>query len=246
MARVRAAILAAGRGVRMGGDVPKTLVPVDGHEPLLYYIIRSLKVAGVTDLLIVTGHRHHDVEDHAAKYGEGLELAFIFNARYASWGNFHTVRLAIDQSPGVDLLVVNSDIVVHPDVHRRVLKAPGDLVLAAERRYRLDEEDMRVWLQGDRVRGIGKDIPRAHSHGEYAGVSLLRPDGARVYSGIASGLEWRGETHGYYEDVYALMLGRVEARAAFVSVGEYAEVDEPKDMAAAAAVIERHTAAWES
>jgi choline kinase len=246
MARVRAAILAAGRGFRMGGDVPKTLIPIDGHEPLLYYLILGLKVAGVTDVLIVTGHRHHDVEDHASKYGEGLEVAFVGNARYASWGNFHSVRLAIDQSPGVDLLVVNSDVVVHPNVFHRVLTAPGDLVLATEQKYRLDEEDMRVWLKGDRVRGIGKELPRAHSHGEYAGVSLLRPDAARAYSEIASDLEWRGETHGYYEDVFALMLGHVDARAASVAAGEYAEVDEPNDMAGAAAVIERHAAAWES
>jgi choline kinase len=221
-------------------------VPVDGHEPLLYYIMRGLKVAGVTDLLIVTGHRRHDVEDHASKHGEGQEMSFVFNARYASWGNFHSVRLAIDQSPGVDLLVVNSDIVVHPDVYRKVLAAPGDLVLATERKFRLDEEDMRVWLQGNRVRAIGKAIPRAHSHGEYAGVSLLGPDAARAYAGIASGLEWSGETAGYYEDVYQLMLGSVDARATFVSSGEYAEVDEPNDMAAAAAVVERNAAAWES
>lgn len=245
MAPVRATVLAAGRGIRMGGDIPKTLVPVDEHEPLLYYIMRGLRVAGVTDLLIVTGHKHADVEDHAAKYGEGLEITFVFNARYASWGNFHSVRMAIDQSPGFDLLVVNSDVVVHPDVYRRVLGTPGDLVLATEQRFRLDEEDMRVWLQGDRVRGIGKDLKRAHSHGEYDGVSLLRPEAARAYAEIASDLEWGRNTRGYYEDIYASMLGRVDVRAAFVQAGEYAEVDEPKDLAVAAAVIERHAGAWE-
>jgi choline kinase len=244
VANVRAVVLAAGRGSRMGGEVPKTLIPINSREPLLYYILHGLKISGITDVMVVTGHRAADVEEHVAKHSEGLETSFIFNARYASWGNFHTVRLAIDQSPGFDLLVVNSDVVVPPDVYRRVLNTSGDLVLAIEQRLRLDEEDMRVGLRGDRIRAIGKNLKRALSHAEYDGVSLLRPGAARVYAEISTDLEWQRETSVYYEDVYARMLDRVDARAAFVARGEYAEVDVPEDLARAAAVIERHSDAW--
>jgi choline kinase len=238
---VRAAILAAGRGVRMGGRVPKTLIPVGDHESLLYYILNGLKKAGVDDLLVVTGYKAADVEEFVTKHSEGIETTFIFNARFASWGNFHSVRLAVDQSPGFDLLVVNSDVIVHPDVYARVLATRGDLVLAVERRARLDEEDMRVRLEGDRVRGLGKDLKMNLSHGEYDGVSLLRPGGAKLYADIASDLEWRRQTSVYYEDVYALMLDTIDARAAFVAPGEYAEVDVPEDLAAAEMVIERYS-----
>lgn len=230
----------------MGGELPKTLIPINGREPLLYYILNGLKISGITDVIVVTGYRPADLEEYVAKHSEGLETSFIFNARYSSWGNFHTVRLAIDQSPGFGLLVVNSDVVVHPEVYRRVLKTGGDLVLAIEERLRLDEEDMRVGLRGDRIRAIGKNLKRALSHAEYDGVSLLRPDAARVYADIATDLEWRRETSVYYEDVYARMLDRVDARATLVAPGEYAEVDVPDDLATAAAVIERHSDAWEA
>ena len=36
------------------------------------------------------------------------------------------------------------------------------------------------------------------------------------------------------------MVEQVDARAAEVAAGEYAEVDTPEDMSAAAAVIDRH------
>ena len=39
MAPVRAVVLAAGRGVRMGGRRPKTLIPVADKQPLLRYIL---------------------------------------------------------------------------------------------------------------------------------------------------------------------------------------------------------------
>jgi len=245
MAKLRAAVLAAGRGTRMGGATPKTLLPVDGREPLLHYILEGLAAAGVEDVLVVTGHRHDEIQQYVSSHRAGSDASFVRNARYASWGNFHTVRVALDQSPGMEILVVNSDVVVHPDVYRRVAATAGDLVLAVQRRRRLDEEDMRVQLSGDRVLAIGKDLLMPLSHGEYAGVSLLRGDATRLYSELSTELEWRAHTDLYYEDVYGLMLERkIDARAAFVDDGEYAEVDTPEDVAGAAAVIDRNSSAW--
>ncbi|MGH2808900.1 MAG: hypothetical protein ACRDKT_16670, partial [Actinomycetota bacterium] len=170
----------------------------------------------------------------------------VFNARWASWGNFHTVRMAIDQSPGFDLMTVNSDVMIHPEVFTRVTSSPGDLVLAAQRRPKLDPEDMRVELDGTKVRQIGKHVKMPRSHGEFAGVSLLRPPAASVYSDIATDLEWRAQTSGYYEDVYASMLDRVDVRAALVRSDEYAEVDMPEDMTDAREVLRHHHDAWPS
>jgi choline kinase len=225
----------------MGGAHPKTLLPLGDHRPMLSYILSGLKEAGVDDLFVVTGFMPGEVQDFVTEnWGEAT---YIHNARYASWGNFHTVRLAIDQSPGFDLMVVNSDIVVQPDVFRRVMAKEGDLVLAVQRRHRLDSEDMRVWLDKDRVRGVSKHLTNARSQGEFCGVSMLRGRAHRLYADIATEWQWRAHTHGYYEDVYNEMCGRVDVRASEVAAGEYAEVDTPEDVEAAVAVIERHHAA---
>jgi len=242
---VKGVILAAGRGVRMGGVEHKALVPIGDHQPLLHFLLRALTAVGVDDLLVVTGYRPKDVEDFVTTEWTGNEPTFIRNARYASWGNFHSLRLAIDQAPGADLLVLNCDIVVAPDVLKRALQTGGDLVLAVERRYKLDDEDMRVELSGEKVLYIGKDLSRRRSHGEFCGVSLLRREANRVYADLATEAEWRADTHVYYEDIYHQMLSRIEARAGTVREGEYAEVDEPEDLNAAARVIARHAGAWD-
>lgn len=245
MARVRAAILAAGRGIRMGGETPKTLIPVGNGYPLLYYILQGLKAAGVESAVVVTGFEPSRIHEYIAEHGTGLDVTYVFNARYASWGNFHSVRMALDQSPGHDLLVVNSDVVVNPDLYRRVATGAGDLVLAVEERYRLDDEDMKVELDGRRVVAIGKRHPARRSHGEFVGVSLLKRPAGRLYGDVCNAWQWRGTTSGYYEDVYAEMLERVDARAVRVEQGEYAEVDLPEDMSAAARVVERFQGAWD-
>jgi len=223
----------------MGGEIPKTLLPLNDKPCLLHYILEGLKQAGVTDLLVVTGFQPQSVQTFVTENWSD-EVVFVRNARYASWGNFHTVRVAIDQSPGYDLLVVNSDIVVKPDVFSRVARGPGELVLAGEQRLRFSEEDMRMRISADRVIAIGKNIRMALSHAEFCGVSLLRPLAAEVYAEIAGRLEWAARTNVYYEDAYGEMIDLLDVRAVPVTRGEYAEVDVPTDVAAALAVIEAH------
>jgi choline kinase len=228
----------------MGGERPKTLLPIKDGEPLLHYILAGLQVAEISDLLVVTGHERKQVERFVLDAWGENGVSFVFNARYASWGNFHSLRVALDQSPGHMVLAINSDVVVHPDVFRRTTGADGDLVLAVERRRRLDAEDMRVELKGSIVRSIGKNISMARSHGEFDGVSLLRAPAANLYLRLATDAEWGRTTSLYYEDIYQMMLPELDVRAAFVQPGEYAEVDQPGDVAPAQRVIESHAGAW--
>ena len=246
VAGVRAAVLAAGRGLRMGGRGAKTLFPIGDHQPLLYYILSGLERAGIRDVLIVTGFRPRDVESYVAEHDGGLETAFVRNARYATWGNFHSVRLALERSPNDDVMVVNSDVVVHPDVYRRVAESEGDLVLAVQERPDLDAEDMRVRVEDGRLLGIGKDLDMAVSHGEHSGVSLVRPAAARLYTEACTNLEWSGRTADYYEDVYSRLLKEVDGRVVPVAPSEYAEVDTPEDVARAAEIISHHASAWDT
>ena len=244
MAKLRAAVLAAGRGVRMGGIKPKTLISVGDHEPMLHYILRGLRAAEVDDLMVVTGFMAEAVTGYVAEHWGEDNVTYVRNPRYASWGNFHSARLAADQSPGFDLMIINCDIVIHPDVFKRVASTGGDLVLAVEQRYGLDKEDMRVRLDGSRVTDIGKDLEMQFSAGEFCGVSLMRADAQTVYRDLATAVEWERTSSLYYEDIYKQMIGSLDARAAEVRPGEYAEIDTPEDVRAAIDVIERHRGAF--
>jgi len=50
-----AIILAAGKGKRMGSDLPKVLLPVCGR-PMIRYVIDAVQAAGVKRVLIVVGY----------------------------------------------------------------------------------------------------------------------------------------------------------------------------------------------
>jgi len=56
-----AVIMAAGRGTRMGGDLPKVLFEAAG-KPLVRWVLDALEAAGVTDRIVVVGYRADLVE----------------------------------------------------------------------------------------------------------------------------------------------------------------------------------------
>ncbi len=60
-----AVILAAGKGTRMGGDLPKVLFEAAG-KPLVCWVLDALAAAGVHDRIVVVGYRADMVEQALA------------------------------------------------------------------------------------------------------------------------------------------------------------------------------------
>ncbi len=70
---VKAVILAAGKGTRMGGltrDLPKPMIPVLG-KPVVEHIMRRMIAAGVTDFVLVVKYLADTIKDH---FGDGSRL----------------------------------------------------------------------------------------------------------------------------------------------------------------------------
>ena len=60
-ARPIAVVLAAGKGTRMGSDLPK-VAHVAAGKPLVRWVVDALRAAGVDDCIVVVGHRAEVVE----------------------------------------------------------------------------------------------------------------------------------------------------------------------------------------
>jgi bifunctional UDP-N-acetylglucosamine pyrophosphorylase/glucosamine-1-phosphate N-acetyltransferase len=58
---VKAVILAAGKGVRMKSDRPKVLHELLGR-PILDFVLRNLRLAGVREIIVVVGHQAENVK----------------------------------------------------------------------------------------------------------------------------------------------------------------------------------------
>jgi L-glutamine-phosphate cytidylyltransferase len=127
---VRAIIVAAGRGRRLGGEtaeVPKCMVPVGGR-PILHWQLDALRAAGATDFVIVRGYLGERIQ------APDQRLRFVENAEWERNNILASLMFAAHEMDE-GFLFSYSDI-VFADEHARRLAASDDYAdLVVDRRW---------------------------------------------------------------------------------------------------------------
>ncbi len=101
--RVTAIVLAAGQGTRMKSALPKVLHPLAGR-PMIHHVVEAALQAGVTDVVVVTGHGREQVEAYLARaFGERVRMAVQAEQR----GTGHATQIALEKvDEGTELLLL--------------------------------------------------------------------------------------------------------------------------------------------
>jgi bifunctional UDP-N-acetylglucosamine pyrophosphorylase/glucosamine-1-phosphate N-acetyltransferase len=98
-----AVILAAGKGVRMHSQMPKVLHRVAG-KPMIWYVVKAVKEAGIDDIVLVVGHGREMVEDTLS----GENLRFVVQEQQLGTG--HALMQVQDSvNPAHTLIVLAGD-----------------------------------------------------------------------------------------------------------------------------------------
>jgi choline kinase len=230
-----AVILVAGVGSRLRPITdtrPKALAPV-GEETILGRAVRLLLDFGVSRLVLATGYREDAVRE--ALGGVAGEVIFCPNPRYDSTQNSVSLALCRDAVDGRSFFKLDGDVVFDPELLTRIAAPRAELSAGVDSSRKLDEEAMKVVVEGAQIRRFGKGVPLALSHGESIGIERV----ASAASGkLFDALDERiraGVTGLYYEDVYSQMIerGELSAEAADVSGLRWTEVDTFEDLEAA-------------
>jgi bifunctional UDP-N-acetylglucosamine pyrophosphorylase / glucosamine-1-phosphate N-acetyltransferase len=82
-----AIILAAGKGKRMGSDLPKVLLPVCGR-PMIRYVVDAVRATGIEQLGVVVGHRAELVRQELSG-----EAGITFAEQTEQLGTGHAVMM---------------------------------------------------------------------------------------------------------------------------------------------------------
>lgn len=234
-----AVILVAGVGSRLrsrSGDVPKCLVEVAGRT-ILDRAIDALVGHGISRIVLATGHRADLIR--AATRHAPVPVDLCPNARYASTQNSVSLALCRDAVADRAFFKLDGDLVFDPAVLARLDGSPAPLAVAVHRGAGIDEEAMKVRLDGaGRIVDFGKRIALADAGGESIGIERISAGASRsVFDALVKAGE-EGRHDLYYEDVYAsLVRTGLDARAADVTDLRWAEIDTPDD-------LDRASASW--
>lgn len=240
---MKAVILAAGVGSRLAPlthDRPKVLVEILGRS----FLVRQLELltrAGIPsrDVVIVGGYRIDRLREELARGGHACEV--VVNDRYEPWNNFYSLLVAAPALAGHDFLQLDGDVVLDAQLLPRLIAAPGEAVLAVDRRGELDDETMKVELEGDRVAAIAKPLDPARCAGEYVGVAKLSAAAAREVFAELAKFPAEGLTHEYYEHAFHRLAraGRVPFGVVDVHDCAVLEIDTVEDLRRAEALLSR-------
>jgi choline kinase len=237
-----AVILAAGVGSRMGNhtaDRPKCLLEVAPGETLLGLQLDRLFETGLVDrAVVVTGYRSDRVEDFVRHNAGSRQVDIAFNPFYEVSNNLHSLWLVRHQLARGGL-IVNGDDLFHPMLLDRALEAAGDVVVTINRKSGYDPDDMKVFVDGGRLRRIGKDLPLGEAQGEAIGVIRVSPLGAAWLGDALDELVRRGDRNVFYlRAVQRLIDGGLPVHTADITPIPWAEIDEARDLIAARARAE--------
>src|SRR5437773_1328626 len=109
---MKAVILAAGEGARMGpftASVPKVMIPV-GNRPLLESAIHALVENGVRDLVIVVGYRRERIQSQFQD-GKAFHARITYVTQTKQLGTAHAVAEARSHLEGPFLVLNGSNLV---------------------------------------------------------------------------------------------------------------------------------------
>src|SRR5258708_6744075 len=118
---MKAVILAAGRGTRMGEltqELPKPMLHVQGM-PILEHIVRGVMGAGIRQFCIITGYRAEVIESYlgdGARWGAAIGYA----RQTVQDGTGKAPGLAMDFAGADPFLLTYGDILVKPATYQRM------------------------------------------------------------------------------------------------------------------------------
>jgi choline kinase len=171
--RMKAIILAAGMGTRLGSMIPKPLTALRDEETILDFQVDKLAASiGVHNILVVVGYRKELIMD------KHPDLLYVYNPRYAQTNTAKSLLQALDKTGGEDVLWLNGDVFFDAAALQRILACPDSCCLVD--RKRCGEEEIKYACGPDGyVRDISKQV--AHPEGEALGINRIRASDVEAF-----------------------------------------------------------------
>ena len=242
---MRAIIIAAGRGSRLGENTderPKCMVEVGGRS-ILSYQLEALRAHGVDDLHVVRGYLAERLIVDGATYHHN-----------ADWPDNNIMVSLFCAAPAIegDLLTTYSDIVYGAPVVEAALGGDADVTLVVDRRWAdayegrhdhpVEQAELVEVDASGRVTRVGKWVGPEQAVGEFIGLARFTARGAEALNEAWASLQATHDFEGpwrhadpmrkaYLADLLEELVDRgVHVGCAYID-GGWREIDTVEDLA---------------
>ena len=162
---MRAIILAAGIGSRLGNPRPKPLTKLSTGELIMGRQVESLKqVVSVDDIFVVVGFKKDLIME------EFSELTYVFNNVHDRTNTSKSLLKALRKVSADDVIWLNGDVVFDPEVLARIVDSKTSCM--AVNTSSVAEEEVKYTLSPDgSINEVSKTVK--HALGESVGINKI-------------------------------------------------------------------------
>lgn len=142
---MKAIILAAGVGRRLGVDHPKCLLDFDGRS-LLQRHLDILVDHGIDDITIGVGHLANQVENAISESGHAEKVETVFNPDFAKGSvlSLWTMRSSI---AGEDVILMDADVLYDERMISRLIETQQDSAFLLDRGFEEGDEPVKLCVR---------------------------------------------------------------------------------------------------
>lgn len=232
---MRAILLLAGVGRRLGADRPKSLLEFGGKSLLARHVDALIDV-GATGLTIVVGHLQEQIRAEVARLARPLPIDFRVNEHYreGSVVSLWTARDALSASEPT--LVMDGDVLYPSLLLSRLRDGGGESALLVDRRSEETGEEMMVGVRGERAWTIARRVFQGDadgpwtSVGESVGFLKVGPAHAAPLREALEAHVAAGHRNTEYEAVYATFMRSNVVGVVDVGDAPWTEIDFEDDV----------------
>ena len=209
-----------------------------GRHAILEWQISQLRVAGIDEVVVVTGFGHEQVEDVLAGV-KGIRTRTLFNPFYRLSDNLGTCWIARDEMTG-PFVLINGDSLFEAAVLQRLIQDSGrfPITLASDQKASYDSDDMKIWSVRDRLVRVSKQLDLSHVNGESIGMMTFSAPGARKFVATIEELMIQGDgLKRWYLSAIDLLAQSGQVGVSSIHGLSWCEVDDAIDLAFAEKVV---------
>jgi choline kinase len=229
---VPVAVLAAGRGNRLSpltDDTPKCLLSI-GDSSALGMLLDTLdRLPGISEVVLVVGHAQRQIATYLSGAHLRLAVRLLDNPDYDTANNIVSAHLLAGRFPD-GFLLVNSDVVCHPDIVAGVLAHYSGSAVVVDPQRPPRDEAMKVRFEDGRLVAIAKTLDPSTADGEYIGITRFDRAGAAAFFRATRAIVTSGGTDEWYEAAIARAAGEVAFGRHSTAGLPWIEIDDPADL----------------
>ena len=133
-------ILAAGKGTRLGHNIPKILTPLPNNETIIDRLLDTIiPHVNESDISIVVGYKKNLI---IKKYPS---LNYIENDNYETTNTAKSLLLALNDIEDENIIWINGDLIMDKNIFKHIYSYNGSC-MAVSNRASLDDEEIKYTI----------------------------------------------------------------------------------------------------